>query len=73
MFGKLVVGIIASDSIIIAELAEILVFAGCLYLNSYLYKALAFDLSLKNAVSRAVGFGVTVWKAAKTAALVAGA
>lgn len=68
MFGKVIVGIISSGAIIVAELAEILVFAGCLYLNGYLYKTLAFNLSLTNAVSRTVGFGVTLWRAAKIVA-----
>jgi len=72
LFGKVIVTII-SGGIIIAELAEILVFAGCLYLNGYLYKSLALNLSFKDAVSRAVGVGVTIWKTAKTVALVAGA
>lgn len=72
LFGKIIVTLV-SGSIIIAELAKILVFAGCLYLNGYLYKTLAFNLSFKDAVSRAVGVGVSIWKTAKTIALVAGA
>jgi len=71
MFGKIIVNIINADSLIIAELAEILVFAGSLYLNNYLYKALAFNLSLKNAVSKAVGFAATVWRTAKLASVAA--
>lgn len=73
MFGKIIVDIISSGALLATELAEILVFAGCLFLNNYLYKTLAFNLSLKNAVSKAVGFGVTVWRTAKTVAVVAGA
>src|SRR3989344_230978 len=73
MFGKIIVNIINADSLIIAELAEILVFAGSLYLNNYLYKALAFNLSLKNAVSKAVRYGAAIWRTAKTVAAVAGA
>jgi len=73
MFGKIIVDIISSNSLLIQELAEVLVFAGCLFLNNYLYKTLAFNFSLKNAVSKAVGFGVTVWKTAKMVAAVAAA
>ena len=73
MFGKIIVGIISSNSLLAIELAEVLVFAGCLFLNNYLYKTLAFNFSLKNAVSKAVGFGVTIWKTAKTVAAVAAA
>lgn len=69
MFGKLIVNIISSNSLLVAELAEILVFAGCLFLNNYLYKTLAFNLSLKNAVSKAVSFGVTAWRTARAAAV----
>jgi|TARA_B100001964_G_scaffold5986_1_gene6605 hypothetical protein len=42
-----------------------------LYLNNYLYKRLAFNLSLKNAVSKAIGIGTTIWKAAKVVAVAA--
>jgi len=72
-FGKIIVSIIGAGNFLAAELAEILVFAGCLYLNSYLYKAFAFNISLGTAVSKTVGFGVGMWKTAKTVAAVAGA
>ncbi|MFH1849533.1 MAG: hypothetical protein ABH879_05080 [archaeon] len=71
MFGKVIVGIISSGSMLVEELAELLVFSGCLYLNSYLYKTLGFNFSIRNAVSGAVEIGVTVWKTAKTVAVVA--
>ncbi len=73
MFGKIIVDIISSGSLIAAELAGILVFASSLYLNNYLYKTLAFNLSLKNAVSKAIGIGAMIWRTAKTVAVVAGA
>ncbi len=72
-FGKIIVNIVGAGNFLIAELAEILVFAGCLYLNNYLYKTLAFNLSLRTAVSKTVGFGVLMWKTAKTVAVAAGA
>ena len=54
------------------RLADILVFAGSLYLNNYLYKALAFNFSLRSVVSKGVKYGATLWRAAKTVGTVAG-
>ena len=73
MFGKIIAGLIISDSYLFSDLAEILVFAGCLYLNNYLYRKLVFNLSLKDAASKAIKTGVTIWKTAKTVAAAAGA
>ena len=71
VLGKIIVDIIGAKSLLTKELAQILVFAGCLYLNNYLYKTLAFNLSLRNAVSKGVSFAVTAWRTAKMAAAVA--
>jgi hypothetical protein len=72
MFGKVILNII-SGGIVVAELAGLLVFAGCLFLNNYLYKTLAFNLSVKTVVTKAVGTGVAIWRTAKTVAVIAGA
>lgn len=72
MFGKIIVDII-SGSMLVAALAQVLVFASTLYLNNYLYKTLAYNFSLKSAVSKATGYAVTIWKTAKTVAAVAAA
>jgi len=71
-FGNVIVTII-SGSMLVAPLAQVLVFASTLYLNNYLYKTLAYNFSLKSAVSKAVGYAATIWKAAKTVAAVAAA
>lgn len=73
LFGKIVVDVINADSLLAQGLTNILVFAGCLYLNNHLYKALAFNFSLRNAASRVVSFGATIWRTAKTVTAVAGA
>lgn len=73
LFGKILVSAINADSLLMEGLADMLVFAGALYLNNYLYKSLAFNFSLRNAVSKTVGFGVTLWRTAKTVSAIAGA
>ena len=73
LFGKIVVDVINAQSLLGEGLAEILVFAGALYLNNYLYKALALNFSLRHTVSKAVHYGAAIWRTAKTVAAVAGA
>lgn len=73
MFGKIIVNVINANSLLMAGLTEILVFAGTLYLNNYLYKALAFNFSLRTAVSKTVSFAATIWRTAKTVSAVAAA
>jgi len=62
-----------ANSLLMVGLTEILVFAGTLYLNNYLYKALAFNFSLRHTVSKAVSYGAAIWRTAKTVAAVAAA
>ncbi|MBI2138791.1 hypothetical protein HYU13_04330 [Candidatus Woesearchaeota archaeon] len=72
VFGKIVVSIVAGGAILANDLAQVLVFAGCLYLNNHLYKKLAFNISLKEVAQKTIATGAKLWRAAKVAGALAG-
>lgn len=72
-FGKIITNILIGDMLFVADMAHIFVFAATLYLNNYLYKKLALDLSLKTIASKTVTVAVTIYKAVKTVGAMAAA